>query len=38
MARAAPFGSNKVIFLSHVVRTNGPVFPGKIAGTTRRHT
>jgi kynurenine formamidase len=28
MARAAPFGFNKVLFLSHVVRTNGPVFPG----------
>ena len=27
MTRAAPFGLNKVVFLSHVVGTNGPVFP-----------
>ncbi len=28
MTRAAPFGFNKVVFLSHVVGTTGPVFPG----------
>jgi len=28
MTRAAPFGFNKIVFLSHVVGTNGPVFPG----------
>ncbi|MGO8895493.1 MAG: cyclase family protein [Streptosporangiaceae bacterium] len=28
MTRAAPFGFNKVVFLSHVVGTHGPVFPG----------
>ncbi len=27
MTRAAPFGFNKVVFLSHVVGTTGPVFP-----------
>ncbi len=28
MTRAAPFGFNKVVFLSHVVGTTGPVLPG----------
>ena len=28
MTRAAPFGFNKVVFLSHVVGNGGPVFPG----------
>lgn len=28
MTRAAPFGFNKVVFLSHVIGNDGPVYPG----------